>query len=241
MDTLLTISTLFAVAVAALVLVIVAIRSLDRWVFPDISFGRALNENNLAVGIFLAALAFGIFFLVGRAVAAPGPALSLSNGELHRYDDEFRQWGRYHFGYAYDWRVFKAQGMTESGLDPAACSPVGACGLMQFMPGTAVAMGLVDRFDARESIRAGVAYDKRLWSIFTDPRPSRDRLAFAFAAYNWGIGNVINKGQPCARERFGADHLWQHLEPCLPAETRNYVPRIWRWEQRFARGARWSG
>lgn len=233
MDTLLTIATLFAVAVAALVLVIAAIRSLDRWVFPEISFGKALADNNLAVGIFLAALAFGIFFLVGRAVAAPG--------DLHRYDDEFRQWGRWHFGYRYDWRAFKAQGMTESGLDPAACSPVGACGVMQFMPGTAVAMGLVDRFDAKESIRAGIAYDKRLWAIFSDPRPDRDRLAFAFAAYNWGIGNVLQHGQPCARARFGADRLWDHLEPCLPAETRSYVPRIWRWEQRFTRGARWSG
>jgi membrane-bound lytic murein transglycosylase F len=232
MHTVLTILTMFAVAAAALALVVVAVRLLDRLLFPEVSFGQALRDNNIAVGIFLGLLALGLCLLAGRAVAAPG---------LDRHDDDFRKWGRWHFGYRYDWRVFKAQGMTESGLDPAACSPVGACGLMQFMPGTAVAMGLVDRFDARESIRAGVAYDKRLWSIFTDPRPSRDRLAFAFAAYNWGIGNVLHTGQPCARERFGADHLWQHLEPCLPAETRNYVPRIWRWEQRFARGARWSG
>lgn len=232
MDTLLTLLTLFAVAVAAIVLVIVAIRGLDRWIFPDISFGRALNENNLAVGIFLAALAFGIFFLVGRAVAAPA--------DLHRYDDEFRQWGRYHFGYRYDWRVFKAQGMTESALDPAACSPVGACGVMQFMPGTALAMGLTDRFDAKASIRTGIAYDKRLWAVFTDPRPADDRLAFAFAAYNWGIGNVLHTGQPCARIRFGADHRWRHLEPCLPAETRAYVPRISRWHGRFAKGPAWS-
>jgi soluble lytic murein transglycosylase-like protein len=232
MDTLLTIATLFAVAVAALALVIGAIRCVDRWVFPELSFSRALNDNNLAVGIFLAALAFGIFFLVGRAVAAPG--------DVGRYDEDFRRWGRWHFGYSVDWRVFKAQGMTESALDPAACSHAGACGLMQLMPGTARAMGVVDRFEARESIRAGIAYDKRLWGIFIDPRPPDDRLAFAFAAYNWGPGNVLRKGQPCALDRFGADRLWRHLEPCLPEETRAYVPRISRWHGRFSKGPAWT-
>jgi membrane-bound lytic murein transglycosylase F len=231
MHTVLTILTMFAVAAAALALVVGAVRLLDRLLFPEVSFGQALRDNNIAVGIFLGLLALGLCLLAGRAVAA----------DIDRYDDEFRKWGRWHFGYRYDWRVFKAQGMTESGLDPAACSTVGACGVMQFMPGTAVAMGLSDRFDAKESIRAGVAYDKRLWGIFTDPRPDGDRLAFAFAAYNWGVGNVINKGQPCAQARFGADHLWLHLEPCLPEETRAYVPRIWRWQERFAGSRPWSG
>jgi membrane-bound lytic murein transglycosylase F len=231
MDTAVTIATLFAVAVVALALMLLIVRGLDRWVFPGLSFERALGENNLAVAVFLAALVFGLFFLMGRAVAAP----------LDRYDDPFRKWSRYHFGYAYDWRVFKAQGMTESGLDPSACSPVGACGLMQFMPGTAVAMGLTDRFDAKASIRTGVAYDKRLWDVFSAPRPREDRLAFAFAAYNWGIGNVLGKGQPCATARFGEARLWTQLEPCLPAETRAYLPRIWRWQARFAARTAWRG
>jgi soluble lytic murein transglycosylase-like protein len=232
MHTVLTILTLFAVAVAALALVVGAVRLLDRVLFPEVSFGQALRDNNIAVGIFLGLLALGLCLLAGRAVAAPG---------LDRHDDAFRKWGRWHFGYRYDWRVFKAQGMTESGLDPAACSMVGACGVMQLMPGTAVAMGLVDRFDAQESIRAGIAYDKRLWDVFTDPRPERDRLDFAFASYNWGIGNVIRAGQPCARARFGADYLWEHLAPCLPTETQDYVPRIWRWSERFAGSRPWNG
>ena len=226
METLFNIVTMFIVAVAALSMVILAIRWLDDWVFPGISFERSLNENNLAVGIFLAGLIFGIFFLVSQAVASPG--------NLDRYDNQFRKWGRVHFGYTYDWRIFKAQGMTESGLDARACSAVGACGLMQFMPGTAVAMGLTNRFDAKASIRTGIAYDRRLWKFFTDPRPLSDRLDFTFAAYNWGIGNVIKKAQPCAKQRFGADNLWRHIEACLPEETRAYVPRIHRWHLRFA-------
>jgi membrane-bound lytic murein transglycosylase F len=222
MDTVVTIATLFVVAVAALALVLGAVRGLDRWVFPGLPFEQALRENNLAVALFLAALVFGIFFLMSHAVA----------GELERYDEQFRKWGRYHFGYACDWRYFKAQGVTESGLDPAACSPVGACGLMQFMPGTAVAMGLQDRFDAKASIRAGIAYDRRLWGIFAAER-GLERLWFAFAAYNCGPGCVI-RAQARAAAAGRPTERWAEIHPHLPGETRAYVPRIQRWQRRFA-------
>ena len=226
MDTLITIVSLFAVALAALALVLAVVRMLDRWIFPNLSFEQALRENNLAVAVFLAALVLGLFLLVGRAVAAPG----VDSG---RYDDDFRREARLRFGYGTDWRWFKAQGIAESGLDPAVCSAAGACGLMQFMPGTALAMGLQNRFDARASIRAGIAYDKQLWDEFTAPRPLTDRLFFTFAAYNWGLGHVLRRAQPCARERFGADHLFRHIAPCLPAETQDYVPRIQAWRERL--------
>jgi membrane-bound lytic murein transglycosylase F len=224
METLITVASLFGVAWAALATVYLALVAFDRWVYPGLSFEQELRRNNIAVAIFLAALAFGIFFLMSHAVAA----------DLDRYDDQFRLWGRHHFGYAVDWRWFKAQGVTESGLEPGACSPAGACGLMQFLPGTALAMGLRNRFEARESIRAGIAYDRRLWEAFHPPRPSADRLAFAFSAYNWGVGNVVRRGLPCARARSGGDRLWEQLRPCLPPETQAYYPRIARWRQRFA-------
>jgi soluble lytic murein transglycosylase-like protein len=221
METLLTIATLFAVAMLGLGLVLVAVRGLDRWVFPGLPFEQALRENNVAVGIFLAALVFGIFFLMSHAVAA----------ELGRYDGDFRKWGRYQFGYACDWRWFKAQGVTESGLDPQACSAVGACGVMQLMPGTAVAMGLQNRFDARASIRAGIAYDRRLWRVFAAER-GLDRLWFAFAGYNCGPGCVI-AAQRRAQRAGVAPERWPAIRPHLPPETQGYVPRIQRWRARF--------
>jgi len=222
MDTLVTIATLFAVAMIAFALVLLAVRGLDRWVFPGLPFEQALRENNLAVAVFLAALVFGIFYLMSQAVA----------GELERYDGQFRKWGRYQFGYACDWRYFKAQGITESGLDPQACSAVGACGVMQLMPGTALAMGLQDRFDARESIRAGIAYDRRLWAMFAE-ESGLERLQFAFAGYNCGPGCVIRAQARAARDG-AATERWAGIHPYLPAETRDYVPRILRWRERFA-------
>ena len=45
-----------------------------------------------------------------------------------RYDDTFRKYGKRFFGVAFDWRLFKAQAITESNLDTAATSWVGARG-----------------------------------------------------------------------------------------------------------------
>jgi Transglycosylase SLT domain len=221
MQTLLTLATLFAVAVIALALVLLAVRGLDRWVFPGLPFEQALRDNNLSVAVFLAALVFGIFFLMSHAVAAP----------LERYDASFRKWGRYDFGYACDWRWFKAQGITESGLEPQACSAVGACGVMQLMPGTAVAMGLQNRLDAKASIRAGIAYDRWLWDLFA-AEAGAQRLLFAFAGYNCGPGCVI-RAQGRAQRAGQPDDRWPAIRPWLPAETRAYVPRIRDWRTRL--------
>ena len=222
MEMLWNIITLFAVAFIALGFCILAVKAMDKMVFPDLSFARALGDNNMAVGIFLAALVFGIFFLVSNA----------TGGELDRYDKQFRKWGRYNFGYTYPWQVFKAQGMAESGLNPKLCSRVGACGLMQFMPGTAAAFGLKNRFEAKESIRKGIEYDRVLWRKFNDPRPHWDRLAFAMMSYNAGMGNVL-KFQRAALASGADPNLFETIKPFVWREPRTYYERILRWCKRF--------
>ncbi len=151
-----------------------------------------------------------------------------------RYDSQFRKAVKLRFGYAVDWRYFKAQAMTESNLNPAVCSPVGACGLMQFMPGTWPAYGgMASRFDAKASIYAGAHYMRRLWRIYNATgRPQGDRLALAFMAYNAGAGSVI-KFRKRARAHTGKAFTWGQV--CLYAwdEPRHYVERIERWRGRF--------
>ena len=80
---------------------------------------------------------------------------------------------------------------TESGFDPAAASPKGAGGLMQLMPGTASTLGVVDRFDPRESIRGGVRHLRYLLERY------QGSVALALAAYNAGEGAVdAHRGMP---------------------------------------------
>lgn len=84
---------------------------------------------------------------------------------------------------------------TESGFDKKACSKVGAKGLMQLMPQTALEIAHSINFnkfslemlnDPKISIKFGVLYIKSLLKEF------RGNLFLALCAYNAGRGNVHN-------------------------------------------------
>lgn len=80
---------------------------------------------------------------------------------------------------------------TESDFDPAAVSAKGAGGLMQLMPRTASALGVVDRFDPRDSIRGGVRHLRYLLERY------QGSVVLALAAYNAGEGTVdAHRGMP---------------------------------------------
>src|SRR5437588_322800 len=67
----------------------------------------------------------------------------------------------------------------------------GAGGLMQLMPRTASALGVLDRFDPRENIRGGVRHLRYLLDRY------RGNVAMAIAAYNAGTGAVdFHRGIP---------------------------------------------
>ena len=108
--------------------------------------------------------------------------------------------------------------VIESAFNPTARSRVGAVGLWQFMPRTAVRYGLQinslvdDRCDPIKSSYAAARYLKDLYDIFGD-------WTLVIAAYNCGPNN-INK----AIHRSGGEKDFWRISPYLPAETRGYVP-----------------
>ncbi len=100
--------------------------------------------------------------------------------------------------------LLKAQAWQESRFDPQAQSPVGAKGVMQFMPGTwrEVSQKMqwqgVSASSASHSIYAGAWYMARMRRIWKARRSERDRYDLALSSYNAGAGNLIKAQQLCA-------------------------------------------
>ncbi|WP_291521806.1 transglycosylase SLT domain-containing protein [Acidithiobacillus sp.] len=91
----------------------------------------------------------------------------------------------------------------ESGFNPDAVSPVGAQGLMQFMPGTWARFGHGSPFNPKAAIFAGAAYLRHL-ALQLGSWP------LALAGYNAGGQAVVNAGYRIPPYR----------------ETQNYVPAV---------------
>ena len=92
----------------------------------------------------------------------------------------------------------------ESGFRNGAVSPMGAQGLAQFMPGTALERGLADPFDPEQAIPHSASY-------LADLRGQFGNFGLAAAAYNAGAGRV---------------QAWIAGTRGLPDETRRYVLSI---------------
>jgi len=138
-----------------------------------------------------------------------------------------------------DWLWAKAQGVQESGLDPAAVSPVGARGILQVMPATWAeiekAMGWrgISPHSAPHNIFGGVWYQARMARIWSGRgRDVAEAYDLGLASYNAGAGTILEAQARCADAP-----LWREIAPCLmqvsgPAnaqQTIDYVRRIARW------------
>jgi membrane-bound lytic murein transglycosylase F len=153
-----------------------------------------------------------------------------------QYDPSFKKYSKRYFGAAFDWRVFKAQAMAESELNPKARSHVGARGLMQLMPST---FGTIQSArpefssidDPEWNIAAGIMHDRYLWTLWKD-QPGDERRHFMLGSYNAGEG-TIKRACSVAREARLDDKRWPNIEQVAPTvqrwryrETVGYVKRI---------------
>jgi membrane-bound lytic murein transglycosylase F len=176
-----------------------------------------------------------------RAVIASALLVLLSSSaypaDTSRYDDLFRKYSKRFFGPGFDWRVFKAQGLAESNLNPDARSWVGATGIMQLMPSTFAEVQsknpeLIDVNQPEWNIAAGIFYDRKLWKVWKEHDSIQHRLSFMLASYNAGRG-TINRAKNRAVEEKLDGRTWPSIETVAPRvprwrydETLTYVKRI---------------
>ncbi|MFP4380848.1 MAG: transporter substrate-binding domain-containing protein [Candidatus Sumerlaeia bacterium] len=133
-------------------------------------------------------------------------------GVLSPYDEIVK---KYAGEYGFDWRLVVAQMYEESRFDPKAESWVGAKGLLQVMPQTAEEMGFDNLEDPEQSIHAGLMYLHNNYVQFRPNLDVRDRMWFTLAAYNAGIGHVIDARRLSRQMGWSYDRWFGNVEEAM--------------------------
>ena len=115
--------------------------------------------------------------------------------------------------------------LIESNFNPSAQSPVKAVGLWQFMSPTAREFGLSvgrrvdERKDPAKATDAALTYLTQLHKRFGS-------WYLAAAAYNSGQGTVSKAMRTVTGQTKGTDADFFRIQPKLPKETQDYVPKL---------------
>ncbi|WP_127347559.1 membrane-bound lytic murein transglycosylase MltF [Idiomarina mangrovi] len=89
-----------------------------------------------------------------------------------------------------DWRLLAAISYQESLWNPRAVSPTGVRGMMMLTLPTAQQMGVRSRLNPEQSIRGGARYFEQMLQRIPARIAEPDRVWFALAAYNIGLGHL---------------------------------------------------
>jgi len=137
----------------------------------------------------------------------PMPDFDLDLGEEYAACDKFDplfiaaaiRWAPLEMKHEYP-RWLKAQAFKESTCNPNVCHKTDdSCGLMQHLLGTAIDMGITDRFDPVQSVNGGARYMAWNFGQFrAHDRTPLQRQRIALDAYRRGIGNVLADQQKWA-------------------------------------------
>ncbi|MCB9018119.1 MAG: transporter substrate-binding domain-containing protein [Prevotellaceae bacterium] len=103
----------------------------------------------------------------------------------------------------WNWKLLASVAYQESKFDPTVESWMGAKGLMQLMPQTAMAYGMdtSKMMNPEESVKAATAYLKAVERQFSDISDRQERYKFILASYNAGVGHV--RDAMALAEKFG--------------------------------------
>lgn len=188
------------------------------WAFP---LGEDHSLYDAAVKFLEAARKSGMLGnLIERYYGAAGRSNFINltvyqarlQNRLPLYQRYFEEYGR---KYDLDWRLLAAVGYQESFWDPKAQSPTGVRGLMMLTEETARQMLVADLLDPAQSIQGGAAYLRHLLDRLPERITGTDRLWFALAAYNIGLGH-LEDARILTQRQGGNPDRWNDVAQRLP-------------------------
>ncbi|ABE54558.1 Lytic transglycosylase, catalytic [Shewanella denitrificans OS217] len=133
-----------------------------------------------------------------------------------------------------DWRKLAAASYQESHWNPNARSKTGVRGMMMLTQPTASYVGVSDRTDAEQSIRGGAIYLKDMIERLPESISDSQRIWFALAAYNIGMGHVEDARRLAVSMDMDPD-AWRDVKKVLPLlQQRKYYKQT---RYGYARGS----
>lgn len=127
---------------------------------------------------------------------------------------DFKHWFELYSG-ELDWRLLAAMSYQESHWDPLAKSPTGVRGMMMLTLATAREMGVTSRLDPEQSIQGGAVYFAKLLRRIPDRIQRPDRVWFALASYNIGLGH-LEDARVLTQRQGGNPDMWVDVKKRLP-------------------------
>jgi membrane-bound lytic murein transglycosylase F len=117
--------------------------------------------------------------------------------------------------YGFDWRLTAAQAYQESHFNPKARSREGAVGLLQILPRTAQSLGFTKLTDPEECTHAGIAYLAELMGQLEPDLALQQRVRFALAAYNVGLGHLSDARRLASEEGLDKNRWFGSVEKTM--------------------------
>ena len=116
--------------------------------------------------------------------------------------------------YYLDWRLSAALMYQESHFNPFAKSFTNVKGLMQVTKITAREMGIKNRLNPEQSIKAGIKYFDKMLKKFDSFEDDYQKTMFALASYNIGYGHVVD-AMKIVKNMGKDEKQWQNLKSGL--------------------------
>jgi membrane-bound lytic murein transglycosylase F len=117
--------------------------------------------------------------------------------------------------HGFDWPLIVAQMFRESRFRPDARSLAGAQGLMQVLPVTARRFGISDLRNPDRNIAAGVKLMSWTYRRLEAELPVRERIWFTLAAYNAGLGHLIDARALARKLGLDANRWFDNVEKAM--------------------------